>query len=363
MITIVLQDFRGGGAEKVAVLLANGLCAEGNSVKIICGLKTGPMLQLLNKKIEIIELGSKSMFTTIPKLVKHFRSTPHSAILSHMTHVNVATLIAAILAKSHSKTIVVEHNMMAKNYEAQKNFRVKIAYHLTKVLYRFAKSVVAVSQGVNNSVLAFANLSPRKVVTIFNPVLSPSDIDAKASMPAALIHPFFEKQVKVFLGVGSLTKQKNFDLFIRAFSEARKLEPCKAIIIGEGPLRKNLQELINRLGISEDIELAGFVTNPQDFMRSADTFILSSLWEGLPTVLIEAISTRINIISTDCPSGPQEILLDGVHGMLVSPSISPSALAGIMLAGSTIDKDNNLERARCFTIENAVKSYQRILFE
>jgi glycosyltransferase involved in cell wall biosynthesis len=113
---------------------------------------------------------------------------------------------------------------------------------------------------------------------------------------------------------------------IEAFAQVRKSHPTRLLILGEGEERPQLEALIRQLGLEQDVNLPGFVSNPYPYMAHAALFVLSSRWEGLPTVLVEAMSLRTPVIATDCPSGPREILGNGQYGQLV-PVGDSSALA------------------------------------
>jgi glycosyltransferase involved in cell wall biosynthesis len=161
--------------------------------------------------------------------------------------------------------------------------------------------------------------------------------------------------------VGRLTRQKAFDVLIRAFVEVRKDHRARLMILGEGDERPALEGLVNKYGLEQDIILPGFVPNPYPYMAHAAAFVLSSRWEGLPTVLVEAMALGAPVISTDCPSGPREILLDGKYGQLV-PVDDPIALAlAIAKSLRTNEYHPYLESWKSFELECVVDKYIDIL--
>ena len=167
-------------------------------------------------------------------------------------------------------------------------------------------------------------LSPNDVQVIYNPIVTP-ELQKKAV--SNLEHPWFRTgEPPVVLGVGRLTTQKAFSVLIEAFAQVKKSQPARLLILGEGEERPMLEALIKQFGLEQDVSLPGFVSNPYPYMAHAALFVLSSKWEGLPTVLVEAMSLRTPVIATDCPSGPQEILGNGQYGRLV-PMDDPDALA------------------------------------
>jgi glycosyltransferase involved in cell wall biosynthesis len=199
-----------------------------------------------------------------------------------------------------------------------------------------------------------------RIQVIYNPIVTP-DLFEKSK--AFLNHPWYKKgEPPVLLAVGRLTKQKAFDVLIRAFAQIRKDQSARLIILGEGEERPALEGLIKEYKLEQDISMPGFVPNPYPYMAHAAVFVLSSRWEGLPTVLVEALALGTSIVSTDCPSGPREILLDGKYGKLV-PVDDPSALAVAItasLSATTSDRPSR-ESWRSFDLEYAVDQYINIL--
>jgi glycosyltransferase involved in cell wall biosynthesis len=161
--------------------------------------------------------------------------------------------------------------------------------------------------------------------------------------------------------VGRLTWEKDFETYLRALARVREHRPVRGIILGEGPQRPALQELSRTLGLDEDVRMPGFVTNPTAFMAHAAVFVMSSRTEGLPTVLIEALAAGAPVVSTDCPSGPREVLRDGEFGTLV-PVGDAEALASAILARLGEPRRRvPAEAWKPYTLETAVDGYLRLL--
>ncbi|MCZ6872143.1 MAG: glycosyltransferase, partial [bacterium] len=187
--------------------------------------------------------------------------------------------------------------------------------------------------------------------------------ETRKKVQAPLVHPWFEPGCPpVLLAVGRLAKQKDFGTLLRAFARLRRSQPARLLILGEGPERPALETLVRELGLEQDVRLPGFVDNPYAYMARASAFVLSSLWEGLPTVLVEALFCGAPVVATDCPSGPREILRGGELGGLV-PMRDPVALADSMqmaLAGK-IPRPTR-ESWQSYTVETVVDRYIAILF-
>lgn len=181
--------------------------------------------------------------------------------------------------------------------------------------FKNADGVIAVSQGVAKEIIHYARVPSQKIHVIYNPVPIQDIINKAEEM---IDHPwFFAGQPPVILGVGRLVPQKDFQTLIHAFSLLRKKRKCRLLILGEGPERQKLEKLKTKFGLTEDVSLPGFKNNPFKFMKHANMFVLSSAWEGLGLVLVEALACGTTVVSTNCFSGPAEILENGRYGYLV----------------------------------------------
>jgi glycosyltransferase involved in cell wall biosynthesis len=227
------------------------------------------------------------------------------------------------------------------------------------MFYPWASSVVAVSRGAADDLARAAGLPRDLVEVVYNPVITPEAVVAARRPPD---HPWFAPgQPPVILGVGRLTQQKDFPTLLRAFAEVRRRRAARLMILGEGEDRDELTSLAAELGVSDDVALPGFQDNAMAYMAGSRLFVLSSAWEGLPTVLIEALAAGARVVSTDCPSGPREILQDGRLGALV-PVGDSSALAEAMVVA--LDRPAAAlpsDALTPFTKEAAVDHYLRLI--
>jgi glycosyltransferase involved in cell wall biosynthesis len=230
---------------------------------------------------------------------------------------------------------------------------------LLRSFYPWAASIVAVSQGAADDLARTSGLPRDRIRVIYNPVITPAILAQARQTPD---HPWFSPgSPPVILGVGRLTRQKDFPTLLRAFARLRRQRPGRLIILGEGEDRPALEALIAELGLTEDAALPGFRDDAMGFMASSALFVLSSAWEGLPTVLIEALAAGTRVISTDCPSGPREILQEGRLGALV-PVGDPAALADAMVSalGSSAGRVPP-EALAPFTRDSAVDNYLHLI--
>ena len=264
-----------------------------------------------------------------------------------------------MLSRAKARRVVVEHLTMSAYQGMVK--RDSWIRPLARQLYRRADAVVAVSQAAADDLQQQLGLDDNRVDVIYNPVVGPRLLEAAALPPE---HPWLvDKAMPVFLGVGRLTPQKDFTTLLRAFALVNKQQPSRLILFGEGECRRELKTRIQQLGLEQNVSLAGFVANPYAEMQHADCLVLSSRWEALPTVIIEALACGCPVVSTDCPSGPREILEAGKHGPLVPPE-SPSQLAEAMLHVLNNPPERRLlqQRGSFFSVSRAAAQYFK-LFE
>jgi glycosyltransferase involved in cell wall biosynthesis len=200
---------------------------------------------------------------------------------------------------------------------------------LAKMFFRWADAIVAVSRGAADDFAATSGVPRNKMQVIFNPVVS-DDLHRRAA--ETIDHPWFATgELPVVVAVGRLVIQKEFETLIRAFAEVRKSLPSRLMIIGEGPDRSKLESLTRELGLQDVVALPGTQNNPLPYMKHAALLAMSSRYEGLPLVPIEALAVGCPVVSTDCLTGPREILEEGKWGRLV-PVGDVHALANAMLA-------------------------------
>jgi glycosyltransferase involved in cell wall biosynthesis len=251
------------------------------------------------------------------------------------------------------------HNTMSQSTPQQGALAGGLWPHLLRTFYPWASCVVAVSHGAADDLARTSGLPRNRVRVVYNPVITPSIMALARQKPD---HPWFAPgQPPVILGVGRLTKQKDFPTLIRAFAEVRRRRPARLIILGEGEDRPLLESLVGELGLSDAVALPGFRENAMAYMAGSALFVLSSAWEGLPTVLIEALAAGTRVVSTDCPSGPREILQEGRLGVLV-PVGDVAALAEAMI--DTLDRPGSSvppDALTAFTRDAAVDHYLSLI--
>jgi glycosyltransferase involved in cell wall biosynthesis len=313
-LAIFAPSMAQGGAERGALKLGEGLTRRGFEVDLVLAAAEGPRLSEVSPDVKIVDLRARRVLSSLPGLVGYLRRARPLALVSYLDHANVIALTACRLVRFPGRTLVVEQNTLSEAAKHGKSRRDRLMPQIVRAVYPRADYVVGVSGGVVDDLTRFTSLPAEKLKVVFNPIVTP-DLLERATEPVE--HPWFADGSKVFVAVGRLRPQKDFDTLIRAFSRVRATRLARLLILGEGPERPALEDLVRRLDIGEDVSLLGSVANPYAYLSRAVAFVLSSLWEGLPTVLIEALACGAPVIATDCPSGPREILAGGRYGKLV----------------------------------------------
>jgi glycosyltransferase involved in cell wall biosynthesis len=323
-VALFLPALYGGGAERIVLQLAGGIASREIPVSLVLARKEGPYLSEIPGSVQTVSLNTSRDIQALPALVRYLRRERPAVLLSGL-HTNLIAVWAKRLARVPTRVIVVEHNTLSSRVRFySSDVRMRWMPRLIRWFYPWADAIVAVSHGVAEDLSREAKIPRELIRVIYNPTVTP---EVREKSRAALDHPWFKPgQPPVILGVGRLTGQKDFPNLIKAFARVHKAHPSRLLILGEGEERSALEALVRELGLQEVVQLPGFVNNPYPYMAQSYLFVLSSKWEGLPGVLIEAMFCGTRLVSTDCPSGPKEILQNGRYGLLVP--VGDAALLG-----------------------------------
>lgn len=360
-IAIFLPSFGGGGAEKIGVTLANALADAGLRVDLVVATAVGPHASLVSKAVRVIELRSPRVFSAILPLARYLRREAPVALLAMMTHANVAAVIAKSLARVKCRLVVSERSTISINARQAATVREKLIYRLAATVYPKADAIVAVSREAATDLAEFTGLDPTRVGSIYNPFDLGRIDELSREDPG---HPWLSPgQPPVIIAVGRLMPEKDFPTLLRAFADLRRHLKARLLILGEGDLRRELEDQAKQLGLEPDeFQMPGFVSNPYSYLSRASLFVLSSRWEGLPGVLIEALACGVPVVSTECRSGPKEILEDGRWGQLVP--VGDARALGVAMQRALSGRSGFVDgrsRAREFSLEKTVSMYLDIL--
>lgn len=361
-ITIFLPTLNGGGAERVMVTLANAIAYRGFHVDLVLSTAKGPYLKEVSPAVRVVDLHSGRVIKALLPLVRYLRRERPLAMLSVMRHANVVALLARKLARVPLRLVVSERGFISSEYALARGMVEHFNFFLARWFYPVADDICVVSKVAAKDLASFLCLPLDRVQTVYNPF----DLDhimQRSIQP--LGHPWLlSDRVPLILAVGRLNEAKDFSVLISAFAKLRESRAARLIILGEGELRSELETQITQFGLNAEIvQLPGFVDNPYAWLARCSLFVLSSRREGLPGALIEAMACGAPVVSTNCLSGPDEILEGGRWGRLV-PVGDVDALAHAM--AETLDiplaqRPKVRLRAANFEQERSVDAYLRIL--
>jgi glycosyltransferase involved in cell wall biosynthesis len=361
-IALLTATMGGGGAERAMVRLASGLADRGYAIDLVLArdeADAGYAAELA-AGVRVVRLGASRAVLGMGALVCYLRRERPQGLVAALNYINVIAVAAERLARTDTPVVVCEHNTLSVQSGASSQWRERLLPALIRRAYPAADAIVAVSDGVADDLARTAAIARDRITVINNPVITP-DMTELARRPCAHDWLKHNRPAPVAIAVGRLTAQKGFDVLIRAFAEVRRRRAARLLVLGDGPERAHLQALIDDAGLAGDVQLAGWVDNVYAYLSRADAFVLSSRWEGLPTVLIEALFCAVPVVATDCPSGPREILCGGRYGRLV-PMEDVAALAAALHAAL----EGRVPRAgaeswRRYELQVAVDSYLDIL--
>jgi glycosyltransferase involved in cell wall biosynthesis len=359
-IAIFMPTLFGAGGQRSMLNLAHGIAECGYAVDLVLAQAEGSFLSEVREPVRVVDLKASRALASMPALVRYLRHQRPEVMLSVFGYVNIVAILSRRLAGVATRLFVNEQNTVSLEAGNASSWRGRLTPRLMKRFYPWANGIVVVSNGVRDDLAQLTNISRERITVIYNPSVVKAEVQEKAQAP--LDHPWFKPdQPPVLVAVGRLQMQKDYPMLIRAFARVRQNRPARLLILGEGKERPMLEALIEEHGLEKDVSLPGFVMNPYTYMARASLFVLSSRWEGLPTVLIEALCCGTPVVSTDCPSGPREILRDGQYGPLV-PVGDAEALAGAIetsLEGKTANPPS--ESWQPYEVENVAGQYIHLL--
>lgn len=361
-ICFFLYSLRGGGVEKVAVTTIKELLKRGCEIDLILVNKTGTYIEELPREVRVVTLvGVNNFFiptlSRIPSLVSYLWRVRPEVVISSFPRNNITLLLASFFAPKSIFYIVREHASMAQvmgQFGSIKGFTVKT---LIRILYPHADKIITVSKGLALELETDFYINSSKIQTIYNPV-DVIDIQKKARAMIPVENFFYSD--KTIVATGRLVEQKNFSMLVQVVSMLRdEGNDVSLIILGEGPEKKRLMEYAKVLRIEKHVFFPGFVKNPYAFMSRGSVFILSSNYEGFGNVLVEALACGVPVISTNCPSGPAEILGDGKYGLLtpVNDEVAMYNAVKQVLYGSLTKTTKGTNRAKNFDVSEIVDQY------
>jgi len=393
-IALLMPTLEGGGVQRSMLHLARALADLGHRVDLVLYKAQGEFVDRVPSGIKVVALETAARWVgrlhafraapehlfqlampillprkphgtlrCLPALVRYLRAERPAVLLSAEPDLNLVALWARRLAGLSVRTLISERIHLSTHLRdgaERRKWRWRFIVPLLRRMYPEADRIIAVSHGVADDLRMLVGLPSELVTTLYNPVVD-SELAKQADAP--IDHAWFVPGAPpVIIAVGRLAEQKDFPALLRAFAQVRAQRQARLLILGEGRMRGELTALGRALGIAEDLSLHGFASNPFAYMARAAVFVLSSTYEGLPGVLIQALACGCPVVSTDCPSGPAEILENGQYGRLV-PVSDPAAMAQAILSTLDAPPDRGLlqKRASLFSVDRAVEQYLEVL--
>ena len=340
-VAFYMHDLSSGGVERMRLTLIAALGARGLDVTLVLGKKRGAMLQFLPADLKIVELGARRTFLAISKLAEFLKRVEPDILVSSLDHNNIAAMLARRLAGSSARLVICQHNALSA--EVHSGWKYRVVPWAYWALQRQADAIVAVSHGVAADLARVAGIALQRISVIYNPVVDAGFLERTAG-PAPHIW-LSKKDQPVFMFVGRLTAQKDVFTLLAAMKIALCARGARLILLGEGEDEQKLRRFACDAGIAHAVAFVGFQANPLPWIRHADALVCSSRFEGLGNAIVEAIACGTQVISTDCPFGPAEVLHAGRLGRLV-PVGNASALAEAIASDDQLFCDPALLRAR-----------------
>lgn len=340
-LTLFLPDLGGGGAERVALALMQGFLDRGHPVDLVLSQRRGALLPLVPAGVEIVDLGAPKLRDAMMPLVRYLRARRPHALHAMMWPLPLLAVAARTIARVDTRIVASEHTTFSLMPLGLRHRSVRA---LTRLVYARLDAVIAVSAGVADDLAAFVGIPRDRITVIHNPLLLPDELPDPAIMTGR-----WPGGTKRILAVGALKAEKNYPLLLRALARVREHVPASLLILGDGPLRSQLEAEAERLGLHDAVVFAGFTTDPWPFYAAADLFVLSSDAEGFGNVLIEAMHAGLPVVSTDCPNGPREIIGSSEYGILVpcgNDQLLGAAALDVLAKRQYLDSENLRTKAR-----------------
>ena len=358
-VALFTASMRGGGAERVMLTLAAGFAERGVGVDLVLVKAEGEYMDMVPEGVRVVDLDSRRTLTAVPRFLRYVHRERPAAVLSTLPASDAAVLVAKLIYGSRIRVVVRQANTFTDSLR-DRTFKTRRVMGVVRSLMPFADRIVAGSDGVATDLRLQAPRAASKIITIYNPVVAPGLAEQAA---APVEHPWFgDGGAPVVLAAGRLAPQKDYPTLLRAFAEVVRSRAARLVILGQGVERESLLELAERLGVSDRFDLPGFDVNPFRYMSRASVFVLSSRYEGFPNVLAQAMACGAPVVSTDCRSGPSEMLEGGRWGRLV-PAGDWRAMARAI--EETLDDPMPAEelkaRASVYSVEASVERYLEVV--
>ena len=340
------------------VELANEFSRQGHDVDLALAAAEGPFLTEVLSAVRVVDLRSRGVMKAMGPLARHLRAEHPGAVLAGLEHANIAAVGARMLSFTRTRTVVSTRGVPTM-LAVEAGARSRVVLGVARVTYRLADAVIANSHGVADDMARHLHLPRERIQVIYNPL----DLEAIAARSQAEVaHPFAAPgAAPLVLAVGRLSPLKDFATLVRAFALVRTRRPCRLAILGEGVEGDALAALARELGVTADVAFPGFDPNPFAWMRRAKVFVSSSLSEGCPNALMQALACGTPVVTTDAVGGSAEIVERGRWGRLVRVGDAAAMAEAIEATLAATRHPPVRERAAAFALPRVARDYLRVL--
>ncbi len=397
-LAFLLPNLGGGGVQRNALIIASALRARGYPVELVLCSEKGPLFQKIPDAISrtiltrhsdwrsrlhaasgnplllpaltlpVLAAGKSSKtLRFLPSLTDYLRRSAPDILFAATTYQNIEAVLARNASGVNTRIAVTQSTNFSSWHQVSREWRRRHLIPLLRHSYRQADAIIAVSNAVADDLAGYTGLDRASISTIYTPLV-PEDIGERAS--EALDHPWFQhNDVPVVLAVGRPGRAKDYPTLLRAFALVHKRRRARLVILGEArDPHKNrerishLQTLISELGISEDVDMPGYTHNPYRYMARASLLVLSSIYEGFPSVVPEAMACGCPVVSTRCPGGVIEALDNGQYGRLVEVG-NERAMAEAILASldEPLARDKLVKRGSSYSVARSSDGYESLV--
>ncbi len=355
-IAIFLSTSGHSGVDRAMQNLIPEFARRGYPVDLLHVRRHGPYLDPLPAGVRVIDLGSRHTYSCLPGVVRYLQKDRPKVLLADKDRVNRTALLARFLARIETRLVLSSGTTLSIDLQHRGAFERWLQRTSFGKLYRFADKLIVTSEGVADDTAAYTGLQRSHIEVVPSPVIPDALLETEIPPPA---HPWFaEAGPPLIVSVGELGARKDFQMLLHAFARLKQQRDCRLMILGRGRQAEKLHELAQQLGVSDAVEMPGFVDKPYAYMAHADLFAFTSRWEGLGFVLIEALAMGTPVVSTDCPHGPAEILQHGRYGPLV-PVGDACAMAQAMAQtlAHPLSPKRLKEAAKPYTVTASANAY------
>ncbi|MBE1160434.1 glycosyltransferase [Dyella acidiphila] len=351
-LAFFLPSLDGGGAERIALMLAGQFASMGYKCDMVIAIRKGKLLSSVPSNVRLIVLDKQKTLDSFFALAAYLRREKPDVLMATVFSGNIAACLAYLLSGCSTRLVLGECSLPDYDAIGASPTQTLLNKLSARLLYRCAAASIAISTGVKQSLIREKLISPERIHVIPYPVDNPYQPH----------DPQLDGKIPELIACGRLVPQKDHATLIKAFAQVRKSCPAKLTILGEGPLLPSLQALVKEHGVEDSVTFAGFVYPPEEQMRRASIFVHTAIYEGFGVVLLEALASGCNVVATDCPGGVRDILGDSQYGALVPVGdVAAISEAVISVLNGTRSFPSPEAHLRSFSLEHIADRYLPVL--